>query len=285
MAACAFTYQASLVPGGGGPKSDPLSPLHLKETKAEQETENALLQLLLPMARLLVLGGAGIDRLIHAAKQAYLRAAIEDILPGGQRINVSRLSVATGMTRKEISSLLKDPKARIPTRTRGEQRALRTLRGWLTDPRFQNHSSHAATLPYRGTARSFVQLVKLYGGDVTPKAVQRELERMRLVETTGSGSLRLRTTRKRNTLETPSFFGFKDVTVPSSDDAAILMSRFSRRAAALLEEFQAASGRRGRSSPSSREKEEERIGLGVYLLRSEARLAQNMTAKGGQSRS
>lgn len=221
---------------------------------------------------------------------------MDAIIPKGQRVNISLLSVATGMTRKEISVLLKAPQLDRSTaaRNRGEQRALRVLRGWLADPRFQNRSAHASTLPYRGSTKSFAHLVKLYGGDVTPKSVQRELERMHLVEVTPSGALRLRPTRKRGTIETyqltelarlfedfafaimkpkpnseaPSFFGFKDFNVPSVGDAAFFMSRFSRRATALLDDFQEWAAGRGSISSASQE-EAIRVGLGVYLLRSD----------------
>lgn len=269
--------------------------MRLKPTKTDQGTENSLQELLLPIARLLVSGGTGIDQLVHAAKRAYLRAAVEAVLPRGQRVNISRLSVATGMTRKEISTLLRHSQDdRIyAARTHGEQRALRVLRGWLTDPRFQNRSGRADALPYRGSAKSFVHLVRLYGGDVTPKSVQRELERLNLLESTQEGALRLRAARKRSSIgahelsdlarlfedfafaitkpkansEPPSFFGFKDSTVPSTSDAALFMSRFSRRAAALLEDFEEWSV--GREPANSAPHAAVRVGLGVYLLRSE----------------
>jgi Family of unknown function (DUF6502) len=274
------------------------SPLRLKSTKADQGTEGSLLELLLPVARLLISDGTGIDKLVHAAKRAYLRAAVENVLPIGHRINISRLSVATGMTRKEVSTLLRSSRDKgslnVDSRRRGEQRALRVLRGWSSDPRFQSRSGRPGSLQYRGSTKSFTYLVKLYGGDVTPKAVQRELERMGLIEPTGGGRLRLRATRRSTSmeayqisdlarlfedfafavmrpkpnLEAPSFFGFKDATVPSASDAGFFMSRFSRRAAALLEDFQEWSAGRDSATAASRDAAGIRVGLGVYLLRS-----------------
>ena len=272
--------------------------MRLKSTKADQGTEGSLLELLLPVARLLIGDGMGIDKLVHAAKRAYLRAAVENVLPDGHRINVSRLSVATGMTRKEISTLLRGSRDKsrgnVDSQRRGEQRALRVLRGWSSDPRFQSHSGRPGSLQYRGSTKSFTYLVKLYGGDVTPKAVQRELERMGLIELTRGGGLRLRATRKsagieayqisdlarlfedfafavmrpKANVESPSFFGFKDSTVPSMSDAAFFMSRFSRRAAALLEDFEEWSGGRDSATTGSQDAAGVRVGLGVYLLRS-----------------
>lgn len=280
--------------------------------KADQGTEGSLLELLLPIAHLLIREGTGIDKLVHAAKRAYLRAAVESVLPG-QRINISRLSVATGMTRKEVATLLRsseDKGKRNPdSRTRGEQRALRVLRGWSSDPRFQSPTGRPGTLPYRGSTKSFTNLVKLYGGDVTPKSVQRELDRMGLIALTREGGLRLRTTRKRTNIEAyqisdlarlfedfafavmrpkanseaQSFFGFKDSTVPAASDAAFFMSRFSRRAAALLENFQEWSAARDSSAATSRESTGVRVGLGVYLLRSGHILADAASKVGDQA--
>lgn len=268
----------------------------MNSSKADQRTEDALVDLLLPIARLLVGGGAGIDELVRAAKRAYLRAAMDAVLPQDRRVNISRLSVATGMTRKEVSALLNSSRGarRGAIRRSGEQRALRVLRGWLTDPRFQNGDGRPDDLSYRGHKKSFAALVKLYGGDVTPKSVLRELERISVVETTRIGLLRVRALRKRNIIEThyqiselarffedfayaigrpsnaaeaPPFFGFKDSTVPSVGDAASFARTFSRRAAALLEDFQQWSADREGNKPGLHgDSQAIRVGLGVYLL-------------------
>lgn len=283
--------------------------LQLNPAKTDRRTESSLLDLLLPVARLLVGGGIGIDELVRAAKRAYLRAAMDTVLPQGRRVNVSRLSVATGMTRKEVSALLNYSKGTrdAAIKRSGEQRALRVLRGWLTDPRFQNRDGRPEDLSYRGHKKSFSVLVKLYGGDVTPKSVLRELERIQIVEATETGALHVRAQRKRSNLEVhyqltelarlfedfalaivrpggdsqaPPFFGFKDSTVPSPGDAASFVRTFSRRAAALLEDFQQWSVGRERVRPGPQgDNEAIRVGLGVYLLRSNRSLAANASAK------
>lgn len=213
------------------------------------------------------------------------------------RVNISRLSVATGMTRKEVSALLNDASSNRGATIRriGQQRALRVLRGWLVDPRFQKSNGQPDELPYRAGKRSFTLLVKNYGGDVTPKSVLRELERIEVVEVMKSGALRLRTPHSRaaaevhyqlsdlsrlfedfalaaigqgpNT-EARSFLAFKDSIVSSAADAAYFMRRFSRRAAAYVEDFEQWTA--GRESIRSHHANEAiRVGLGVYLLRSD----------------
>jgi hypothetical protein len=246
-----------------------------------------------------VRGGIGIDEFVRAAKRAYLRAAMQAVVRQDGRVSISRLSVATGMTRKEVSALLSDGGANRGTITRrsGQQRALRVLRGWLTDQRFQDRKGRPDKLSYRGDKKSFALLVKLYGGDVTPKSVLSELERMEIVDVTGTGALRLRRSRSRGSVEVhyelsdlaklfddfalaavrpnprsqaPSFFAFKDSTVSSTADAAYFMRRFSGRAAAFVEDFQQwSAAHASKRTPSSQEHDAIRVGLGVYLLRAD----------------
>lgn len=271
----------------------------MKQAKTDHRIEDSLLQLLLPVSRLLVYGGIGIDELMYAAKGAYLRAAMQAVTQQDGRVSISRLSVATGMTRKEVSALLSDSSSYRETTTRrsGQQRALRVLRGWLVDPRFQKRNGRPDDLPYRGGKKSFTLLVKCYGGDVTPKSVLRELERIEAVEVMKTGTLKLRTSSSRAaadvrykladlaklfedfalaaiglgpTAEGRSFLAFKDSTVSSAADAAYFMRRFSRRAAAYVEDFeQWTAGRKSMGSGSTKSNELIRVGLGVYLLRSD----------------
>jgi hypothetical protein len=276
-----------------------------KEKNAVGRTEESLVDLLSPISRLLVLGAIGIDEFIRAAKRAYLRAAIDVIVPAGRRLSASRLSVVTGMTRKEVSALLNYSKheERHVIRRSGQQRALRVLGGWLADPRFQAQDGRPAELSLSGKKLTFRQLVKLYGGDVTPNAVLRELERMGVVELTSNGALRLIRRRNERNLRPDyqlselgkffgdyvlavapsssesSFFGFKDAVVPSSGEAAAFISTFSRRATALLEGFeQWAAGHEeikafDRDSPSAK-----RVGIGFYLVNTDLRASTRSAA-------
>jgi hypothetical protein len=263
----------------------------------ESAADDVLVALLLPISRLMLTSGVGVDQLIRAAKQAHIEAAIAEVFPSGARVNISRLAVATGLTRKEIASLVgkfKGNRTRFARRTK-EQRAMRVLRGWRIDPRFHHQSGHAAELPMRGDRMAFSSLVKLYGGDVTPTAVLRELERMKAVVITRSGMLRMRPssapfqaqatqhmlelarlfgdfartiTQPQLERTSPTFFGFKDCAGISPDDAARFQRTFSRRAAAVLESFDQWLASRGKTlKPSAKTT---RVGIGVYLVNTEA---------------
>ena len=253
--------------------------------------------MLLPIARILLRNGFGSAELIFAAKQASVRAAIIEVIQPGARVNVSRLSVATGMTRKEISTLLGrtlKPKSLRPKSTL-EQRAWRVLRAWHTDPKYRERTGRLVALPFAGKQRTFTSLVRSYGGDVTPRAVLRELERINVVTKTRSGSLRLNSgglkSRRLLTQQLSAvasafndfagtvigteqannargFFGFKDAVVPSVDQAALFQHTFAERGAILLENFEQwlkTQTRSARKSPGA-ENKNVRVGVGVYLV-------------------
>jgi hypothetical protein len=244
-------------------------------------------------------GGFGIGDLIRAAKRAYVHAAIAYVAPIGLRVNASRLSVITGLTRKEVTAIVNEIKGAPTARPAEvkEQRALRVLRGWKIDPRFCDKKGEPARLPLRGDRRSFAALVREYGGDVTPNSVLKELERINAVTYDRSRRLRLRSTRVRgkssehmidlarlfpdfaNTVSPqhagtgrPLFFGFKDSVVDSLDQAARFQRTFSNRAAVMLQgvdQWIGSQGESGRIKSAVRE-DKFRVGIGVYLVQSDS---------------
>jgi len=262
---------------------------------ADGDLNATLVSLLLPICRRMLAGGLGIGDLVRAAKHAYLDAATAYLTSEGSRVSASHLSVVTGLTRKEVTTLLKEIEG-SPTPLRGEakeQRAKRVLRGWRLDPRFCDPNGAPANLPLRGDRKSFSALVKLYGGDVTPNAVLRELERLKAVSFSKSRGLRLRSTENRGKstehltdlsrlfgdfadtvspehppVGRPLFFGFKDSMVDSMDQAAMFQRTFSSRALAMLQGVQQwhISQDQNRPLRSGAGAKRVRVGVGVYLV-------------------
>ena len=264
-----------------------------KASGARSTTVQLLTELLLPITRLMLESGVGFDELLRGAKHAYVRAAISEVLSPGSRLNISRISVATGLTRKDVSAVVSHFSGERPqslSRTK-EQRALRVLRGWVTDPRFHGPKGRPAELQMRGEIGSFQHLVRQYAGDVTPAAVLLELERMQAVRVTRSKAIRLKASRKhfsdlwaersteltrlfgdfaatvsgpRESGQRPEFFGFRECGGLTPDEVARFERTFAKRGAALLESFEhwlASRDRKPKALGSAR------VGLGVYLVK------------------
>ncbi len=273
------------------------------DDRASPNTIDSLANTLLPLSRVLMKQELGAGPLVLAAKLAYLRAAVETIPRRGARANVSQLSVATGMTRKEIAFLLKNTERtseRVLPRIALEQRALRVVRGWTSDPRFKTRNGRPAQLRLRGGTSDFSTLVRTYGGDVTSASVLKELERINVVVRSNQGRVRLRPLREQfgtrsserfaefadllkdfvdttsqviGRSRSPIFFGFHDSKANTESQAALFQRTFSRRAAALLASVEQWRARQQQSPGRDLRKRQgptTRVGLGIYLVQNDA---------------
>jgi hypothetical protein len=261
----------------------------------DAELGETLVSLLLPIGRLMLKGGLGVADFVRAGKEAYVRAAIAYVMPPTARLNVSRLSVVTGLTRKEVATILNGIRGVEAARhvEFKQQRALRVLQGWKLDPRFCTKGGRPSVLPLRGDRRSFGALVRIYGGDVTPNSVLKELERIDAVTFDGYQRVRLRSSRlgaksidhmaelarlfpdfaytvssQHAKIGRPIYFGFKDSFVDSPGEAAKFQRSFSNRAVIMLQgvEQWVASQNKTRQPKSDFGPEKCRVGIGVYLV-------------------
>jgi uncharacterized protein DUF6502 len=264
-----------------------------------------LADVLLPIAVAMLRGNLSASALVRAAKLAYVRAAIESLKgEESRKTNVSRLSVVTGMTRKEVASyLLQKARPATPTgpRKQMEHRALKVLRAWVADPRYKTVTGRTIDLPMEGEGKTFASLVRSYGGDVTTIAVLRELERLRAITRSRSGLLRVRPGGAREQLRTasrfrefsrlladfaetagqvlvererPLYFGFKDIEIATESRVARFKSTFARRASLLLDGVEHWRSMEITSAPQSRggaDRAGQRIGVGVYLVEGQKR--------------
>jgi hypothetical protein len=259
---------------------------------------DALVAALAPIAALCLKTGNGAGDLVVAAKIACIAAAAPNAKIGN-RLNHSRISAATGLTRKEIRALsgLTVPSRATKTKSSTGQRTSRVVQGWKTDPEFQDDKGTPATLTVRGSSATFPVLVRRYGGDVTPVSVLKELQRIGVVSKKATNEVKL---LKLN-IRSPGFtkdnlvsFGEQMRAVGNSiisnvekpegsnyaayaalhdltpDEAALFQSLFSERSAALIDGVQRWYGSQFRV----KRRKERSIGsksakatIGIYLFR------------------
>ena len=111
------------------------------------------------------------------AKRAYVEVAMSDFAIPGKKPSISRASILTGLTRKDVQRLVSSADA--PGDVSGERynRAARVLTGWIRDPDFLGSGGQPRTLEVDGDA-GFSALVRRHSGDVPPRAVLDELLRV-----------------------------------------------------------------------------------------------------------
>lgn len=137
-------------------------------------------------------------------RKVFVDVAHEEFGIEGKPQTMARVSVITGLNRKEVARLHKLPPIDESDRT-WLNRAGNVLTAWMTDSNYHSGAGYPLDLSFSGATPNFSELVKSYSGDMYPRAVADELIRIGAVEQI-DGKLRM---SKR---------GY----VPSSDPAMII---------------------------------------------------------------
>lgn len=113
-------------------------------------------------------------------RRAYFDAAIEILNENGNQPEPDTVCAMTGLSEQEVVQLGKLPAPTDPVNDARYNCFSRMLTGWSRDRDFQNTAGLPADLKPEG-ANSFQELVKRYGGDITPAAMKHELLRIGLI--------------------------------------------------------------------------------------------------------
>ena len=138
----------------------------------------ALQKLLKPLIRMLLRYGYSYREFNHLAKQLFVEVCYEDFTISGRKMTASRVSVLTGLDRKEIVKLVTQAENQPGPITQPINRASRVLGGWLQDNDYHDNKGEPMTLPIKGETISFRSLVGKYGGDITAGPILDELLRI-----------------------------------------------------------------------------------------------------------
>ena len=137
-----------------------------------------MLKLLRPLCRLLLRHQVPFSAFEELAKHVYVQTALADFGIPGKKPTLSRASILTGLTRKDVQRLVLIPAPERAASDEGYNRAARVLTGWARDADFQAADGTPAQLdPTEGPA-SFAALVRRYSGDMPARAVLDELLRV-----------------------------------------------------------------------------------------------------------
>lgn len=146
--------------------------------------------------RILLRAGIGYPQFSELAKLAFVQEVFGEKDTRGRVTNVSRVSVRTGISRKEVARLraMIEDGSDLDMLSRAVDyeslHAARVLQLWHSDARFVDWEGAPRILPFLDGDRDFGTLVKAAGGDVPPGAVRAELLAASAVIELGDGSLR-----------------------------------------------------------------------------------------------
>ena len=153
----------------------------------------AVLRLLRPLARILLRNGVSFSTFSDLAKWTYVDVATKEFGIEGRKQSTSRVSVITGLSRREVMRVRKLPRPDVTASTEKHNRAARVIAAWRRESHFHDSSGKPAPLPMEGAGATFSELVKRFSGNVPPRAILDELIHVGAVERQKDGKIELLT--------------------------------------------------------------------------------------------
>lgn len=151
----------------------------------------AVIRVLHPLVRILLRNGIPYGAFADLAKSVYVEVAADEFGIPGRKQTDSRVSIITGLTRKEVRRVKGLPPADDGGASERYNRAARVIGGWVRDARYAGPGGGPADLPMEGEGPTFTELVKRYSGDVPARAVLDELVRVGVAKPTGDDRIQL----------------------------------------------------------------------------------------------
>jgi len=153
----------------------------------------AILRLLRPLARILLRSGVSFSTFSDLAKWIYVDIATKEFGIEGRKQSTSRVSVITGLSRREVMRVRKLPRPDVTASTERHNRAARVIAAWRRESEFHDPEGKPALLPMEGRGATFSELVKRFSGNVPSRAILDELIRVGAVERRDDGKIGLLT--------------------------------------------------------------------------------------------
>ncbi len=146
---------------------------------------DALGRVLRPLVRLAIARGLRFRDLSERLKEAYISSAERSFGQDGKRLTDSRLSVLTGLQRKDIKAIRSRGPAQPGAPLAGP--LPRLIQIWRSAPEFSGPDGGPLALARNGPGGSFEQLAAQVSTDIHPRWMLDELLRLGLVRETGDG--------------------------------------------------------------------------------------------------
>ena len=152
----------------------------------------SLLSVFRPIARLAINSNIDARRLVETLKVAFVDVATKEYGKRGRPTTTARVSIMSGLTRKEVGSLKEQNlsgRALLDVKRSTCQKLLDT---WWNHESFTTRTGQPRELPFSSGTPSFSQLCQEVGGDLAAGAARTELIRAGSVQLLDDKRLRAR---------------------------------------------------------------------------------------------
>lgn len=137
--------------------------------------------LLVPLVRILLRNGISFNEISEVIKGAYARVAATDFAVPGRPMTYSRLSITTGIARRDFDRVLGEEDRLRRALESNAGRIANVLQGWHNDPEYMGPYGFPRDLAFTreaGGGPSFEDLVARYASDVQAELMLEELMRV-----------------------------------------------------------------------------------------------------------
>lgn len=156
--------------------------------------KQAIRSILVPLSRFMLSHGLTYDEFNQISKKAFFAAGTDLLEKSGQPLNMSKLSILTGLHRRDVANFTKAPPA-AAEETPYKNAAASIVAKWISDPAYLDTQQQPRTLAYTaapGHPPGFSDLVAAVSKDIRPKAYMEELLRLNIIGQHEDGTLHLR---------------------------------------------------------------------------------------------
>jgi len=143
----------------------------------QERIRTVLAGLMAPLARTLLRCGVSYTEFAEIAKYAFIDAALKDFGVRNRPTNIARVSVMTGISRREVSRLRNELRDRHSAVLSHRNLPAEVLNRWYTDPAYLDQGGRPRPLPFSSSGPCFSTLVRLVSSDIPPRAMEHELSR------------------------------------------------------------------------------------------------------------
>jgi len=155
----------------------------------------AIRRMLRPVVRQLVAYGVTYPAFDQMIRELYVETAEHDFVLSHKRLTDSRVSLMTGLNRKEIARLRHGPRTAAATVEVEDTAVTRVIGRWMGGPPYSDSRGRPRPLPYESTrsrAATFSRLVRERGLDVPVRSILDELIRTDVAEIDDAGIVHLK---------------------------------------------------------------------------------------------
>ena len=160
-------------------------------TRTTSALPSAVIRILRPLVLILLRHGVSYGTFAELTKWVYVDTAVHEFGIPGRKPSTSRVSILTGLSRKEVMRVRGLPQPTDQESAERYNRAVRVITAWRQEADFRDENGEPALLPFSGGPKSFGELVRRFSGDVPVRAMLDELKRVDAVNELEDGRIKL----------------------------------------------------------------------------------------------